>query len=139
MSFQLTYTTICEFFISNSLQIPLPVYNLPVFVFVFFTAPRLLVTVTSVTPTMGTLSIMDPLRNGTAQYYVRYKRRRDAGWSLVKWTKASLKPVGRRHHGEVRGLLPYTNYSLEVAPYYLDNDLGPYSMPLTFVTDEDGE
>mgnify|MGYP001793289360 CR=1 FL=1 len=105
----------------------------------FFPAPRPLVAVTRITSTMSTLRIVDSQGNKTAQYYVRYKRRKDVHWNQVKWSKLSLKLIGKTYEGDIRGLLPYTNYSLEIAPYYFDNDLGPYSMPLTFMTDEDGE
>ena len=102
-------------------------------------APRLVVTVTSVTPRLGKVTILDAEPNDTSQYYVRYKRRRDVAWNTIKWEKSSLKPVGSRYLAYIGGLVPYTNYSVEVAPYYVDKDLGPYSMPLTFVTQEDGE
>lgn len=83
-----------------------------------------------------TLHITDPTPADTAKYLVRHKK--DTGHA--QWVTKKKSKIGQDSHVYVtlNGVHPFTEYVVEVASYYKDQDEGPYSIPKRFTTKQAG-
>jgi hypothetical protein len=86
------------------------------------------------------MGIIDPVPHDTAKYLVRYKIKdlENVPWSMTQFTRREIKRSSIAYV-TLKGLIPFTTYMTEVSSVYKDGDNGPYSVPITFTTQEDGE
>lgn len=82
---------------------------------------------------------MDPSPADTSAYLIRYKIKDidNVPWSTIQRDRPALKKSVV--YITINKLKPYTVYLIEISPKYKDGDVGPYSLPLVFNTDEGGE
>ena len=87
-----------------------------------------------------TVQVTDPTPHDTDKYLIHYQRINHSDRNTEEQSKPVMKKEGDRSVAvlSVSGLHPYTRYRLEVASHFKDNDIGPYSVPRMFVTEEAG-
>ena len=102
-----------------------------------FPAPRPVIIVTDVQSRQVLLHVTDPTPADTLQYMVRYKT--DTGHSPWLINKRNKTSPGGDARITLYGVHPYTSYTVEVASYYKDGDVGPYSVNKHFKTKQAGK
>ena len=87
-----------------------------------------------------TVKVADPSPHDTEKYLVRYRRVHQFDQVNIERPK-KMKVEGDRTVAVllVEGLHPYTRYQIEVASSFIDQDIGPYSVPQQFMTEEAGK
>ena len=111
-------------------------YSVITRVFFLFPAPRPVVVVSDVQSRKAVLHVRDPSPTETVQYLVRYKTYP----RYSTWIKERRNKTG---HGAdtwivLHNIHPYSSYTVEVASYYKDDDVGPYSVNKHFTTKQAG-
>lgn len=95
-------------------------------------APRPVIIISEVQARQVVLHVRDPTPTDTSQYLVRYKA--DPGHSSWVEEKRNKSGQGGDAWITLHGVHPYTSYTVEVASYYRDEDIGPYSVNKHFTT-----
>lgn len=101
-----------------------------------FPAPRPVLVISDVQSRRVLLHVTDPTPADTAQYVVRFKT--DIGHSSWLMEKRNKTSQGGDAWITLHGVHPYTAYKVEVASYYKDGDIGPYSVDKRFITKQAG-
>ena len=104
--------------------------------FTSFSAPRPVIIISEVQARQVVLDVRDPTPTDTSQYLVRYKT--DSGHSSWVEEKRNKTGQGGDDWITLHGVHPYTSYTVEVASYYRDEDIGPYSVNKHFTTKQAG-
>lgn len=108
--------------------------------FIVCLAPRPVIKVSERKARAISLGILDPVPQDTAKYLVRYKIKdlETVPWSTAQFTRPRIKTSSIAYI-TLDKLIPFTTYVTEISSAYKDGDTGPYSIPMTFTTEEDGE
>ncbi|XP_031559855.1 adhesion G protein-coupled receptor L3-like isoform X2 [Actinia tenebrosa] len=107
-------------------------------VHVFVNAPRPVIKVSEHKARAISMGIIDPVPQDTAKYLVRYRIKdlENAPWSTTQFTRPRIKSSSIAYI-TLDKLIPFTTYVTEISSAYKDGDSGPYSIPVTFTTQED--
>ncbi|XP_048581791.1 uncharacterized protein LOC5519041 isoform X1 [Nematostella vectensis] len=110
-------------------------------VHVFVIAPRPMIKISNIKSRSVLIDIIDQSATETMKYFIRFRaiEQTTNGWTRVERMRAPARvSLGRDIFTMVLDeLVPYTTYISEVAPFYRNDDTGPYSEPIVFTTDED--